>query len=73
MDIMRYEAFQIWAELKGSGHVEKAFNIQPVPAATTRAIISSFNLLKDDKSSRRVVLSTLSTQLSFGQVNKTEF
>uniref|UniRef100_A0A914XBU6 Uncharacterized protein n=1 Tax=Plectus sambesii TaxID=2011161 RepID=A0A914XBU6_9BILA len=59
---------EIRAELKGSGHVEKAFNIQPVPAATTRAIISSFNLLKDNKSSRRVLLSTLSTQLSFGQV-----
>uniref|UniRef100_A0A914UYN1 F-box domain-containing protein n=1 Tax=Plectus sambesii TaxID=2011161 RepID=A0A914UYN1_9BILA len=59
---------EIWAELKGSGHVEKAFNIQPVPAGTARAIINSFHLLKEDKNSRRVLLSAVSTQLSFGQV-----
>jgi hypothetical protein len=46
------------------GQVERALKIQPVPAATTRAIVNAFQQLKDDSSSRRVLLSAVSSQLS---------
>ena len=61
-------ALKIWADLKNGGYVEKMLNLQPVPAGTTRAIVNSFQQLKDDNNSRRVLLSAISSQLSFAQV-----